>query len=63
MTTAIGSYATLAAVKSRLVSDSTVTFSAGDDILLGTLCDQANAFIKSAAGTGRVIAPRPVGGR
>jgi hypothetical protein len=57
MATAIGSYATLAGVKARLSG----TFDSVDDILLGTLCDQANAFIESAAGCGRVIAPRPVG--
>jgi len=57
MTTAIGSYATLAAVKSRLSG----TFDSTDDTLLGTLCDQVNAFIESPAGTGRVISPRPVG--
>jgi len=57
MTTAIGSYATLAAVKSRLSG----TFDSTDDTLLGTLCDQVNAFIESPAGTGRVLAPRPVG--
>jgi hypothetical protein len=58
MTTAIGSYATLAAVKSRLSG----TFDSADDTLLGTLCDQVNAYIESASGCGRVIAPRPVGG-
>jgi hypothetical protein len=57
MTTAIGSYATLAAVKARLSG----TFDSTDDTLLGTLCDQVNAFIESPAGTGRVLAPRPVG--
>jgi hypothetical protein len=61
MGTAIGSYATLAGVKSRLVSDSSVAFSAGDDILIGSLCDQINQFIESPQGCGRVLAPRPVG--
>lgn len=57
MTTATGSYATLAAVKARLSG----TFDSTDDALLGTLCDQANQFIESPQGTGRVLAPRPVG--
>ena len=57
MTTAIGSYATLAAVKARLSG----TFDSTDDTLLGTLCDQANQFIESPQGTGRVLAPRPIG--
>ena len=57
MTTAIGAYATLAAVKARLSG----TFDSADDTLLGTLCDQVNAYIESGSGTGRVLAPRPVG--
>jgi hypothetical protein len=57
MTTAIGSYATLAAVKARLSG----SFDTEDDLLLTDLCDQANQFIESPQGTGRVIAPRPVG--
>jgi hypothetical protein len=57
MTTAIGAYATLAAVKARLSG----TFDSTDDALLGTLCDQINQFIESPQGCGRVIAPRPVG--
>jgi hypothetical protein len=57
MTTAIGSYATLAAVKARLSG----TFDNNDDDLIGTLCDQANQYIESPQGTGRVLAPRPVG--
>ena len=57
MTTAIGSYATLAAVKARLSG----TYDATDDLLLTTLCDQTNQFIESPQGTGRVLAPRPVG--
>jgi len=57
MTTAIGSYATLAAVKARLSG----SFDSTDDTLLGTLCDQVNQFIESPQGTGRVLAPRPVG--
>jgi hypothetical protein len=57
MTTAIGSYATLAAVKARLSG----TFDSADDTLIGTLCDQANAYIEGPQGCGRVVAPRPVG--
>jgi hypothetical protein len=57
MTTAIGSYATLAGVKARLSG----TFDSADDTLLGSLCDQVNQFIESPQGTGRVLAPRPVG--
>jgi hypothetical protein len=57
MTTAIGSYATLAAVKARLSG----TFDSTDDTLIGTLCDQVNGYIESSAGCGRVLAPRPVG--
>ena len=57
MTTAIGSYATLAAVKARLSG----TFDSADDTLIGTLCDQVNGYIESSAGCGRVLAPRPVG--
>jgi hypothetical protein len=57
MTTAIGSYATLAGVKARLSG----TMDSADDTLLGTLCDQVNQFIESPQGCGRVIAPRPVG--
>jgi hypothetical protein len=47
----------LAAVKLRLSG----TFDSTDDIVLGTLCDQVNAYIESPAGCGRVLAPRPVG--
>ena len=50
MTTAIGSYATAAALKTRLgISDST------DDTVLGNICDQINDYIESR--TERVIAP------
>jgi hypothetical protein len=50
MTTAIGAYATAAALKTRLgISDVT------DDTVLGTVCDQVNAYIESF--TGRVLAP------
>lgn len=52
MPTAVGSYATTASVKSRLgITDAT------DDTLLGTLCDQLNAWIEVTCG--RVIAPIP----
>lgn len=55
MTTAIGTYATTAAVKARLfaagVTDTT------DDTLIGTICDQVNGFIESPEGAGRVLAP------
>lgn len=52
MATAIGAYATLAAVKALLgVTDT------NSDALLQSLCDRANAWIESPAGTGRIIAP------
>jgi hypothetical protein len=54
VTTAIGTYATLALVKARLGSDA--TYSAADDALITTLCGQINAWIETT--TGRVIAPR-----
>lgn len=50
MTTAIGAYATAAAVKTRLgITDNT------DDTLIGTVCDQVNQYIESK--TKRVLAP------
>jgi hypothetical protein len=50
MPTAIGSYATASALKTRAgISDST------DDTLLGTICDQVNAYIERE--TKRVMAP------
>jgi len=50
MTTAIGAYATATALKVRAnITDTT------DDTLLGTICDQINAYIESECG--RVIAP------
>ncbi len=55
MTTAIGAYATTALVKARIAQDS--TFTAAEDTLIGTLCDQINQFIEGSAGAGRVIAP------
>jgi hypothetical protein len=54
MPTAIGAYATIAAVKSRLgigVSDT------ADDPLIASIVDQVNGFIESPDGTGRVLAP------
>lgn len=55
MTSAIGAYATTAGLKARLLAAG-VTDTA-DDTLMGTICDQVNGFIESAAGCGRVIAP------
>lgn len=50
MTTAIGAYATAALMKSRLgITDTT------DDTLIGTICDQVNAYIEYK--TQRVLAP------
>lgn len=50
MTTAIGAYATAAALKTRInISDST------DDTVLGNVCDQINDYIEDR--THRVIAP------
>lgn len=50
MATAIGAYATSAALKTRLsIADTT------DDTVLGTVCDQVNQFIETF--TGRVLAP------
>lgn len=50
MATAIGSYATSAALKTRAnITDTT------DDTLLGTICDQINQYIEST--THRVLAP------
>lgn len=57
MPTAIGSYCTVALVKARLSG----TFDSTDDALLGSLCDQVNAYIESPQGCGRILAPRPVG--
>ena len=52
MTTAIGSYATPAALKTRMgITDTT------DDTLLGLICDQINSYIEGPMGTGRVLAP------
>jgi len=52
MPTAVGAYATTAAVKARLgISDAT------DDALIATFCDQVNQFIESPQGTGRILAP------
>jgi hypothetical protein len=50
VTTAIGAYATAAALKARAgITDTT------DDTLLGTICDQVNQYIESK--THRVLAP------
>lgn len=52
MTTAIGTYATAAGLKARInISDTT------DDTVLGTVCDQINAYIEGPQGCGRVLAP------
>lgn len=51
MATAIGAYATRAAVESRI----TGTFTAGEDTLIDSLCDQVNMLIEGT--TGRVLAP------
>lgn len=53
MPTAIGAYATLALVKARITQDS--TFTAAQDAVLSSLCDQVNQYIETA--TGRVLAP------
>lgn len=53
MATATGTYATLAAVKTRAGITNTT-----DDALLQTLCDQVNQLIESPEmGTGKVLAP------
>lgn len=50
MTTAIGAYATAAALKSLVnISDTT------DDTLIGNICDRVNMYIETTAG--RVLAP------
>lgn len=55
MPTATGTYATTATLKARLLAAG-VTDTA-DDTLLGTICDQINAFIEGPYGCGRIIAP------
>ena len=55
MTSAIGAYATTTGLKARLF-DAGVT-DTGDDTLMGTICDQVNAFLEGPFGCGRVIAP------
>lgn len=53
MATAVGSYATLAAAKSRLgITDTT------DDALIQSFCDQANMSVETY--TGRILGPWPV---
>ncbi len=52
MPSAVGTYATLAGAKALLnVTDT------NSDALLQSLCDRANAWIESPAGTGRILAP------
>jgi hypothetical protein len=55
MATATGTYATAALLKARLfaagVTDTT------DDTLIGTICDQVNAFIEGPFGCRRILAP------
>ena len=52
MATAIGAYATSAAVKTRMKRTDTA-----DDTFIQTLCDQINGWIESPFGAGRPIAP------
>ena len=52
MATAVGTYATLSALKLRLNTQGT-----GEDTLLQALCDQTNSWIESF--TGRILAPIP----
>lgn len=52
MASAIGAYAVLTGAKTLLnIND------ANSDALLQSLCDRANAWIESPAGTGRILAP------
>lgn len=52
MTTAIGAYCTTALLKARTgIPDTT------DDTVLGSICDQVNAYIESPAACGRIMAP------
>jgi hypothetical protein len=52
MASAVGSYATLAGAKALLnITDTS------SDALIQSLCDRANAWIESPAGTGRILAP------
>lgn len=52
MTTALGTYASTTALKTRL---SIGTADTGDDTLLGDICDSVNSYIESV--TGRVLGP------
>lgn len=52
MSTATGTYATLAPVKARLGITNT-----NDDTLLSSFCDQINQYIEGPRGAGRVLAP------
>lgn len=52
--TAIGAYATAALLKARAnITDAT------DDTVIGTICDQINAYIEGPEACGRIIAPVP----
>ena len=55
MPSATGAYATTAALKARLFAAG-VTDTA-DDTLMGTICDQVNAFIEGPFGCQRIVAP------
>lgn len=55
MTTAVGTYVTTAKLKARLFAAG-VTDTA-DDTLMGTLCDEVNAFIEGPWGCRRIVAP------
>lgn len=55
MPSATGAYATTAGLKARIFAAG-VTDTA-DDTLMGTICDQVNAFIEGPWGCRRVIAP------
>lgn len=57
MATAVGTYAVLANVLVRM-AQSGVTFGAGDNPLLTSLCNQTNGWIESK--TGRILAPFPL---
>lgn len=55
MPSATGAYATTAGLKARLFAAG-VTDTA-DDTLMGTICDQVNAFVEGPWGCRRIIAP------
>jgi hypothetical protein len=52
--TAIGAYATAAALKARM---NIATADTTDDTVIGLICDQVNAYIEGPQACGRVIAP------